>query len=205
YGDTPEGMVESAMEYLRICRREGFDRVVISMKSSNTRVMVHAYRMLVAAMHLEGMDYPLHLGVTEAGSGLEGRIKSAVGIGALLADGVGDTIRVSLTEPPENEIPAAQAIRPTSRPQLHRGVSQGRGPAGTVRLFAPPYRIRRLDGGDNPRRSNWPQNRRPARRTHCRHRGRGTASRRGVARGDSPHGRRRRPPSGHPQAYLSVL
>ena len=79
YGDTPEGMVESAMEYLRICRREGFDRVVISMKSSNTRVMVHAYRMLVAAMHLEGMDYPLHLGVTEAGSGLEGRIKWASG------------------------------------------------------------------------------------------------------------------------------
>jgi (E)-4-hydroxy-3-methylbut-2-enyl-diphosphate synthase len=110
YGDTPEGMVESALEHLRICRREGFDRVVVSMKSSNTRVMVHAYRMLVAAMQLEGMEYPLHLGVTEAGCGVEGRIKSAVGIGALLTDGVGDTIRVSLTEPPENEIPAAQAI-----------------------------------------------------------------------------------------------
>lgn len=110
YGDTPEGMVESAMEYLRVCRREGFDRVAVSMKSSNTRVMVHAYRMLVAAMHLEGMDFPLHLGVTEAGSGREGRIKSAVGIGALLADGVGDTIRVSLTEPPENEIPVARSI-----------------------------------------------------------------------------------------------
>lgn len=110
YGDTPQGMVESAMEFLRVCRTEGFDQVVISMKSSNTRVMVHAYRLLVAAMYAEGMEFPLHLGVTEAGSGIEGRIKSAVGIGALLADGVGDTIRVSLTEPPEAEIPVALAL-----------------------------------------------------------------------------------------------
>ena len=153
YGDTPEGMVESAMEYLRICRREGFDRVVISMKSSNTRVMVHAYRMLVAAMHLEGMDYPLHLGVTEAGSGLEGRIKSAVGIGALLADGVGDTIRVSLTEPPENEIPAAQAITAhfaaatASEGTFRRGQEALREPfAYSRRLTASVGRI----GGDNP-------------------------------------------------------
>ena len=93
-GDTPEGMVASAMEFLRICRREKFDQVVVSMKSSNTRVMVCAYRRLVAAMRAEGMDYPLHLGVTEAGNGIEGRVKSAVGIGALLADGIGDTIRV---------------------------------------------------------------------------------------------------------------
>lgn len=107
YGDTPEGMVESAMEFLLACRAADFNQVVISMKSSNTRVMVHAYRMLTAAMYSEGMNYPIHLGVTEAGNGIEGRIKSAVGIGALLADGVGDTIRISLTEAPENEIPTA--------------------------------------------------------------------------------------------------
>ena len=110
WGDTPEGMVVSAMEFLRICRREEFDQVVVSMKSSNTRVMVAAYRLLVKAMQEEGMTYPIHLGVTEAGNGLEGRIKSAVGIGALLSDGIGDTIRVSLTEAPENEIPTAQLL-----------------------------------------------------------------------------------------------
>ena len=110
YGDTPEGMVASAMEFLRICRERAFDQVVVSMKSSNTRVMVAAYRLLVEAMEAEAMHYPIHLGVTEAGSGLEGRIKSAVGIGALLADGIGDTIRVSLTEAPENEIPTARLL-----------------------------------------------------------------------------------------------
>ena len=110
YGDTPEGMVASAMEFLRICRAKDFDQVVVSMKSSNTRVMVAAYRLLVGAMEAEGMTYPIHLGVTEAGNGLEGRIKSAVGIGALLGDGIGDTIRVSLTEAPENEIPVAQML-----------------------------------------------------------------------------------------------
>ena len=110
YGDTVEGMVASAMEFLTICREEQFDQVVVSMKSSNTRVMVHAYRSLVAAMNAEGMNYPIHLGVTEAGNDIEGRIKSAVGIGALMADGIGDTIRVSLTEPPENEIPVALQI-----------------------------------------------------------------------------------------------
>jgi len=94
WGDPPQGMVVSAMEFLRVCRREGFDQVVVSMKSSNTRVMVHAYRLFVDAMDAEGMTYPVHLGVTEAGNGIEGRIKSAVGIGALLADGIGDTIRV---------------------------------------------------------------------------------------------------------------
>ena len=98
------------MEFLRICRREAFDQVVVSMKSSNTRVMVAAYRLLVKAMQEEGMTYPIHLGVTEAGNGLEGRIKSAVGIGALMADGIGDTIRVSLTEPPQNEVPVAQLL-----------------------------------------------------------------------------------------------
>ena len=110
WGDTPEGMVISAMEFLRVCRSESFDQVVVSMKSSNTRVMVHAYRLLVEAMEREGMTYPVHLGVTEAGNGIEGRIKSAVGIGALLADGIGDTIRVSLTEAPENEVPVAQML-----------------------------------------------------------------------------------------------
>lgn len=110
WGDTPRGMVESAMEYLCVCRAEGFGDVVVSMKSSNVRVMVHAYRLLAAEMDAEGMDFPLHLGVTEAGDGADGRIKSAVGIGALMADGLGDTIRVSLTEPPENEIPVAKAL-----------------------------------------------------------------------------------------------
>ncbi len=105
WGDTPRGMVESAMEMLEVCRAEGFDQVVVSMKSSNVRVMVEAYRQLVRRMDGCGMTYPLHLGVTEAGDGPEGRIKSAVGIGTLLAAGIGDTIRVSLTEPPENEIP----------------------------------------------------------------------------------------------------
>ena len=110
YGDTPRGMVESAMEFLRVCRHHGFDDIVVSMKSSNVRVMVQAYRLLVSAMSDEGMDYPLHLGITEAGDGADGRIRSAVGIGALMADGIGDTIRVSLTEPPENEVPVANAI-----------------------------------------------------------------------------------------------
>jgi (E)-4-hydroxy-3-methylbut-2-enyl-diphosphate synthase len=110
WGDTPAGMTASAMEFLRRCLEKNFGNVVVSMKSSNTRVMVHACRMLVAAMRDEDMDYPLHLGVTEAGSGIEGRIKSAVGIGALLTDGIGDTIRVSLTEPPENEIPVGQML-----------------------------------------------------------------------------------------------
>ena len=110
YGDTPKGMVESAMEFLRICQDEDYHDIILSMKASNTRVMVHAYRMLVAEMIKNGMDYPLHLGVTEAGEGEDGRIKSAVGIGSLLADGIGDTIRVSLTEPPEFEMPVAQML-----------------------------------------------------------------------------------------------
>ena len=110
YGDTPKGMVESAMEFLRICRDEDYHEIILSMKASNARVMVQAYRMLVAEMIKEGMDYPLHLGVTEAGEGEDGRIKSAVGIGTLLADGIGDTIRVSLTEAPEFEIPVAQNL-----------------------------------------------------------------------------------------------
>lgn len=110
YGDTPLGMVESAMEFLRICEDNNFRNIVISMKASNTQVMVQAYRLLVSTMIENNMNYPLHLGVTEAGDGEDGRIKSAVGIGTLLEDGLGDTIRVSLTEEPEFEIPVAKAL-----------------------------------------------------------------------------------------------
>lgn len=110
YGDTPEGMVASCMEFLRICRDEDFPDVVISIKASNTVVMVRTVRLLVRTMEAEGMRYPLHLGVTEAGDGEDGRIKSAVGIGALLADGIGDTIRVSLSEDPEAELPVARKL-----------------------------------------------------------------------------------------------
>lgn len=110
YGDTPQGIVESCMEFLRICRDNDFHDIVISIKSSNTVVMVQSVRLLVDAMDHEDMHYPLHLGVTEAGEGEDGRIKSAVGIGALLADGIGDTIRVSLSEEPEAEIPVAKHL-----------------------------------------------------------------------------------------------
>ena len=110
YGDTPEGIVESCMEFLRIFKKENFNDVVISIKSSNTVVMVRSVRLLVETMNKEGMNYPLHLGVTEAGEGEDGRIKSAVGIGALLSDGIGDTVRVSLTEEPECEIPVARHL-----------------------------------------------------------------------------------------------
>ena len=110
YGDTPAGIVESCMEFLRICRRENFNDVVISIKASNTVVMVNTVRLLVETMDKEDMHYPLHLGVTEAGEGEDGRIKSAVGIGTLLTEGIGDTIRVSLSEEPEAEIPVAQKL-----------------------------------------------------------------------------------------------
>ena len=110
YGDTPEGIVESCMEFLRICKRENFTDVVLSIKASNTVVMVQSVRLLVNTMDKEDMHYPLHLGVTEAGEGEDGRIKSAVGIGALLTEGIGDTIRVSLSEEPECEIPVAKKI-----------------------------------------------------------------------------------------------
>ena len=110
YGDTPRGMVESVMEFLRIAVEHDFNDIVISVKASNTRVMVETVRLLVKTMKHEHMAFPLHLGVTEAGEGEDGRIKSAVGIGALLADGIGDTIRVSLSEAPENEIPVARDL-----------------------------------------------------------------------------------------------
>src|SRR5574344_613356 len=128
YGDTPEGIVESCMEFLRICKREQFNDVVISIKASNTVVMVRSVRLLVYCMDKEDMHYPLHLGVTEAGDGEDGRIKSAVGIGALLADGIGDTIRVSLTEEPEAEIPVARQLvdhitRKNGHPEINATVS----------------------------------------------------------------------------------
>ena len=110
FGDTPQGMVESALEFVRICRRYDYHEIVLSMKASNPLVMIQAYRLLAARMDEAGMDYPFHLGVTEAGDGVEGRVKSAIGIGALLEDGIGDTIRVSLTEDAVYELPAAYAI-----------------------------------------------------------------------------------------------
>ncbi|MDA7607927.1 (E)-4-hydroxy-3-methylbut-2-enyl-diphosphate synthase, partial [Akkermansiaceae bacterium] len=112
YGDTPLGMVESALEFARIARDEKFHNFVFSMKASNPKVMIEAYRLLVARLEAEGSDwnYPLHLGVTEAGDGEDGRIKSAIGIGSLLADGIGDTIRVSLTEDAVHEVPVAKAL-----------------------------------------------------------------------------------------------
>jgi len=110
YGDTPAGIAESVLEFLRICKREDFNNVVVSIKSSNTRMMVYTVRLLNFKMRLEDMKFPIHLGVTEAGEGEDGRIKSAVGVGALLADGIGDTVRISLTEKPINEIPVAMKL-----------------------------------------------------------------------------------------------
>ena len=118
YGDTPEGIVESCMEFLRVCMREQFMNVVVSIKASNTVVMVQSVRLLCRAMDAEGMTFPIHLGVTEAGEGEDGRLKSAVGIGALLVDGIGDTIRVSLSEPPENEIPVAYSLLQAARSRI---------------------------------------------------------------------------------------
>src|SRR5258708_10747484 len=120
YGDTPAGMVESALEFVRIARKHDYHEIVLSMQASNPKVMIQAYRLLVARMDEEGLDpYPLHLGVTEAGLGEDGRIKSAVGIGALLHDGLGDTVRVSLTEEPEEEIPVAQRLVAPYNAGLH--------------------------------------------------------------------------------------
>ena len=133
YGDTPEGIVESCMEFLRICRREDFNDVVLSIKASNTVVMVTSVRLLVKAMDAEDMHYPLHLGVTEAGEGEDGRIKSAAGIGALLTEGIGDTIRVSLSEEPEREIPVAKKLVAFT-PQCATMRQQARIESGTLHL-----------------------------------------------------------------------
>ena len=118
YGDTPEGMVESCMEFLRICVAQDFDQVVVSIKASNPEVMTRTVRLMVGAMDAEDMHFPIHLGVTEAGEGEDGRLKSAVGIGALLLDGIGDTIRVSLSEAPEKEIPVAYGILQATRSRI---------------------------------------------------------------------------------------
>ena len=172
YGDTPEGMVEACMEYLRICEENDFHDIVLSIKSSNTRVMVHTVRLLVAEMKKEGMNYPLHLGVTEAGSEDEGRIKSAVGSGALLVDGIGDTLRVSLTEEPEMEIPVAKKlIDHITGHKDHKNIR----PANTDNYFPYEYKRRKTHevlntGGNNtvvvmaaPRSENaeWDINDRP--------------------------------------------
>ena len=137
YGDTPYAMVMAAMEFINICRQMDYNDLILSMKSSNVKVMHYATRMLAAVMQQEGLDYPIHLGVTEAGNAREGRIKSMTGIGSLLALGIGDTIRVSLTEAPENEIPVARQIREA---YSHIGIS-GRGDV-TLKL-KPEFRIRR--------------------------------------------------------------
>ena len=110
YGNTPEGMAQSAIEFAEVCRQQDFHDLVFSMKASNVKVMVDSTRLFVKKMHEMGMDYPIHLGVTEAGDGMQGRLKSAAGIGALLLDGIGDTVRVSLTEDPEREMPIAYDI-----------------------------------------------------------------------------------------------
>src|SRR5215216_312767 len=137
YGDTPIGMVESAMEFLRIARNESYHNIVLSMKSSNPQVMVQAYRLLVKTMFDEfGESYPLHLGVTEAGDGEDGRIKSAIGIGSLLEDGLGDTIRVSLTEDPEFEIPVCRDL---VKRYTNRQLSIGNKQSGIPEIIKLPY------------------------------------------------------------------
>lgn len=151
YGDTPEGMVESCMEFLHICIAEGFRDIVISMKTSNTVVMSKAVRLLIARMEKEGLNFPLHLGVTEAGDGEDGRIKSAVGIGSLLSDGIGDTIRVSLSEDPEYEVPVARKLvayikQKESHPEIIAAPSDKFSPFSTDRRET--YTVGNI-GGDN--------------------------------------------------------
>ncbi len=118
YGNTPEAMAQSAIEFAEVCREQDFDKLVFSMKASNVKVMVQSTRIFVQKMQALGMDYPIHLGVTEAGDAMQGRLKSAAGIGALLIDGIGDTIRVSLSEPPENEIPVAYSLLQSARMRM---------------------------------------------------------------------------------------
>ncbi|WP_108821008.1 4-hydroxy-3-methylbut-2-en-1-yl diphosphate synthase [Dysgonomonas sp. Marseille-P4361] len=153
YGDTPEGMVESCMEFLRICVEEGFSDIVISMKTSNTVVMSQAVRLLVQCMDKEGLSFPLHLGVTEAGDGEDGRIKSAVGIGSLLADGLGDTIRVSLSEDPEYEIPVARKLvayikERENHPEIVAEAYAGYSPFDTSRRET--YAVENIGGENQP-------------------------------------------------------
>ena len=144
FGNTPSGMVNSAMEFITIFRSENFNDLVLSMKSSDTSIMVEATRQLVSRMQSEGLSYPLHLGVTEAGEGEDGRIRSAAGIGALLSEGIGDTIRVSLSEDPENEIPVAKKLAG----YYPRGIS-GTKPEKTVYYISPsskPEILKKING-----------------------------------------------------------
>jgi (E)-4-hydroxy-3-methylbut-2-enyl-diphosphate synthase len=160
WGDTPRGMVESALEFVRVCEAEGLRDVVFSMKSSNPKVMIQAYRLLAKHLAEEGMDHPFHLGVTEAGEGEDGRVKSAIGIGSLLMDGIGDTIRVSLTEDPCREIPVAQRLVELCQvrsPAFRRVVSSGANgndpaEAGTTNLGQPfdPYSYARRSTDAQP-------------------------------------------------------
>ncbi len=154
YGNTPAGMAESAMEFLRVCKTEGFENVVVSMKASNTVVMTESVRRLVKAMADEDMHYPIHLGVTEAGDGEDGRIKSAVGIGALMADGIGDTIRVSLSEAPEAELPVARELvdyitKREDSPELQGVWFEGYDPIVPERMATEAFENL---GGENPTR-----------------------------------------------------
>jgi len=152
YGDTPAGMVESALEFVRIARKHDYHDIVLSMKASNPKVMIQAYRLLVARMDEEGLDpYPLHLGVTEAGLGEDGRIKSAVGIGALLDDGLGDTVRVSLTEEPEAEVPVAQRLvapyNSLHRPETFPSIQERVDPYSYSRRLSRPVSVGSLSVG----------------------------------------------------------
>ena len=142
YGDTPEGMTESCLEFLRICQEQDFNNVVISVKASNTRVMIHTVRQMVRRMDAEGLNFPIHLGVTEAGEGEDGRIKSAVGIGTLLLEGIGDTIRVSLSEDPAKEIPVAKALVALAEKALY-STSSNSGPL--ISLASPRLSSSKLD------------------------------------------------------------
>ncbi len=151
FGDTPEGMVESAMEFIRVCAARDFHQVVVSIKASNTVVMVRTVRLLAQTMQREGLEYPLHLGVTEAGDGEDGRVKSAVGIGTLLLQGIGDTIRVSLSEDPELEVPVARQLlahvaRRAAAPHIDFEYAEGYDPINPTRL---PSRTIGAVGGDN--------------------------------------------------------
>ncbi len=153
YGDTPAGMTESAMEFLRVCRKRGFDNVVISVKASNVGVMVETVRRLVKSMDNESMHYPLHLGVTEAGDGEDGRIKSAVGIGTLMSEGIGDTIRVSLSEAPECEVPVAKMLAGyismiEKAPHIEGAYADGYDPVCPVRMASRAYGM--IGGGNQP-------------------------------------------------------
>ncbi|HNP48168.1 MAG TPA: (E)-4-hydroxy-3-methylbut-2-enyl-diphosphate synthase [Bacteroidia bacterium] len=152
YGDSPLGMVESALEFLRICEENDYRNIVLSMKASNTQIMVQAYRLLIQKMHAENMYYPLHLGVTEAGEGEDGRIKSAVGIGTLLEDGIGDTIRVSLTEDPEFEIPVAMDLvsRYTHRNKLQSVIPSLKNQGKEKSHLIDPMKSEQFSIGQNP-------------------------------------------------------